>query len=154
MKSLAILALSVVATAAMANGGGQPDYPQIQIEGLSVQIAAMKDTSIRNYAGDEAQAIQNVASNAGNVDVENHGKSFQIFLGKDSSVHNSATGHGSYASQNLSSNLGDVEIEGTSLQITAMWNSSASNQAQGHDSKAVQNIASNNACVTCQPTRK
>jgi hypothetical protein len=68
-------------------------------------------------------------------------------------VTNTATGSDAYASQNLSSNVGDVTISGNSSQFTAMVNASVNNFSTGTSSKAVQNIATNNACFTCQPTK-
>ena len=152
MKSLAILALTVVATAAMA-GPKHSDDPAIVISGTSVQAAVLGHSLVGNIAGPDAEAIQNVASNAGEVTVG--GRSFQAVAGFGSFVGNLAFGHDAYASQNVSSNLGDVTIYqgGSSTQITGLFGSGLLNLALGEDSRAIQNVASNNACVSCQPSK-
>lgn len=152
MKSLAILALSVVATAAMA-GPHHDDSPQIQITGRSVQAAVLGGSLAANVATSDAEAIQNLASNAGNVKIG--GTSFQGVAAFGSFIGNVAWGHDAYASQNVSSNLGDVDVRrgGNSTQLTGLFGSGLLNLALGEDSRAIQNVASNNACVTCQPTK-
>jgi hypothetical protein len=74
-------------------------------------------------------------------------------LGVGGSVTNTASGSDAYASQNLSSNVGEVTISGNSLQFTAITGATIANLSSGSNSKAVQNIATNNACFTCQPTK-
>lgn len=152
MKALAFVALTAIASAALADGRPMPD-PQIRINGDSIQAAVLVHSAVNNSAWGDTDAVQNLASNAGNVTI--NGDSTQVVVGLHSSVNNTAVGYNAYASQNLSSNLGDVEVGryGDSLQITALVHSSVNNKAFGKDAKAVQNIASNNACVTCQPTK-
>jgi hypothetical protein len=144
MKSLAFLALSAVATAAMA---GPPD--EIVINGDSLQAVALSTSFVINSASANNMALQNLASNSGNVTVRNSGESNQFVVGTGSIVYNSASGADAYANQNLSSNMGDVTIGGTSTQLTFLARSGVFNVADGRDSKAIQNIASNNSCFGC-----
>lgn len=140
MKKLALLALSVIATSAMAAG-------EIDITGTSIQIAAIHTSAVVNKAnGEDSVAQQNLASNVGDVDVS--GTSVQIVAARGSVIWNQADTD-TFAQQNLSSNVGDVDVSGTSLQATALYNSAVINYATGDDASAVQNIASNNACFGC-----
>lgn len=153
MKSLAFIALSVIASAAMA-GGPVPtsSNPEIKITGNSTQTVSMSAAHASNKAtGTDSQAIQNLASNAGDVTIG--GNSTQSMTANfGSSVTNEASGLDAYASQNVSSNLGDVTITGNSTQTTTLNLATLSNLASAHNSKAVQNVASNNACVSCLPS--
>lgn len=140
MKKLALLALSVIATAAMAAG-------EIDITGTSIQIAAMRTSAVVNTAyGEDSVAQQNLASNVGDIDIR--GTSVQVVAAHGSYVSNWAN-EDTLAQQNLSSNVGDVDIRGRSLQVTALYNSFVGNSAKGDDALAVQNIASNNSCFGC-----
>jgi hypothetical protein len=151
MKTLAFIALSVVATAAMATGP-VPSSPEIIITGNSTQMASLTSVAVNNNStGAKSEAYQNLASNTGNVTIG--GTSVQTVTGFGGNVTNTASGSEAYASQNLSSNVGEVTISGHSTQFTAMMNASVNNLSSGSNSKAVQNIASNNACFTCQPTK-
>lgn len=149
MKALAFVALTTVATAAMAVGP-TPD-PEIKIYGTSVQTASLVHSVVSNTATSHAEAIQNLASNAGDVTI--NGYSQQSVGAFGSFVGNLANGYDAYASQNMSSNLGDVTIWGRSFQGTNLINSGVLNTANGSDARAVQNVASNNACVSCQPSK-
>ncbi|MBU4504995.1 MAG: hypothetical protein KJ740_01285, partial [Gammaproteobacteria bacterium] len=86
-----------------------------------------------------------------NVTVEDGGESVQLTATRGSVVANLALGEEAYASQNVSSNIGNVNIAGTSWQITALDQSGVVNVATAN-TKAIQNIASNNGCVACKPT--
>lgn len=151
MKSLALFALGSIASAAMAV---TPVAPEIVINGDSTQLASLTLTAVSNTAHANNTAQQNLASNAGNVTIRNGGSSWQVVDSLASVVTNEARGRDAYASQNLSSNMGDVTIGGNSTQITTLRVASVANLADGRNSKAVQNIASNNACVTCQTVRR
>ena len=151
MKTLAFLALSAIASAAMAV---TPDTPEIVINGESTQLASLSLTAVSNTAGPDNTALQNLASNAGNVTIRNSGVSVQSVDARLGFVKNEAKGSDAYANQNLSSNMGDVTIGGTSYQFTTLAGALVSNLADGRDSKAVQNIASNNACVHCLTVRR
>lgn len=156
MKKLATLAFAVLATSAFAappgNGNGSGGHhggtntPSISISGTSVQSASLIFTAVRNKAENGGVAVQNIASNAGNVTIG--GDSNQSVRGLLSDVSNSARGQNAYASQNLASNLGDVTIRGSSSQSVGMFGAYVANSANAA-STAVQNVASNNACVSC-----
>ncbi|NPC55752.1 hypothetical protein [Caenimonas soli] len=145
MKSLALFALSVVATAAMA----VEPADEIVINGNSTQAVSLTLSAVSNTANENTTALQNLASNSGNVRVRAGGNSTQAVVGVGSYVTNSADGYQAFANQNLSSNMGDVTIGGDSVQITSLLISSVTNTADGAHSKAVQNIASNNSCFGC-----
>lgn len=148
MKKLALFALSVVATAAMATGPAPAT--DIVINGTSIQIAAVSNAAVKNKAdGGDANAQQNLASNAGDVTI--NGGSLQIVAGHSGMVSNTAHSDAT-AQQNLSSNVGDVTVNGNSLQATLFHNSYIGNSATGRNAMAVQSIASNNACFTCAAT--
>jgi hypothetical protein len=148
MKKLALFALSVVATAAMA--AGPAPESEIKISGYSEQAASISNAKVSNDAyGAQAQAQQNLASNAGNVTIK--GSSYQSVTVDGGAVTNKAYDY-TVAQQNLSSNIGEVEITGTSRQTTVARNAYITNEAYGRDAKAVQNIASNNACFVCDGT--
>lgn len=145
MKTIALFALSVVATAAMATGPAP--VAEIKIDGTSIQIAALSNSGVVNQAnGTNSLAQQNLASNTGDVTID--GTSVQIVAGRGSLVWNKADANAE-AQQNLSSNVGNVTIGGDSLQATLLKNSFVGNFATGSNSLAVQNVATNNACFTC-----
>ena len=146
MKKFVLLALSVVATAAMAAG---PSGIQTTIAGTSVQAAVLQTSTVTNLAsGVNSQAQQNLASNAGDVNVASSGLSIQV-VASNNSIFTNTAGAQNKAQQNVSSNSGDVTISGNSLQITLANGSNVSNKAIGTNAKAVQNIASNASCSTC-----
>lgn len=148
MKKLALFALSVIATAAMAAGPTPPS--EIVITGNSYQSVSLSNSGASNTAnGADALAQQNLASNAGNVTIG--GTSWQTVYGQSSHVSNWADSN-AVAQQNLSSNVGDVTIGGFSSQSTSLYDSYVSNAAYGKGATAVQNIASNNACFACTTT--
>lgn len=144
MKKFVLLALSVVASAAMAAG---PAGVQTTISGNSTQAAVLQTSSVTNTAnGVLSQAQQNLASNAGDIAIS--GNSIQVVASNNSSFTNTA-GPLNEAQQNVSSNSGDVTISGSSLQITLANGSNMTNTAVGIGAKAVQSIASNASCSTC-----
>jgi hypothetical protein len=146
MKKLALLALSVIATGAMAAG---PAGVQIVIDGTSTQAAVLLTSSVVNRAnGVNSNAQQNLASNAGDVYVSASGNSTQVVAAQNSTFRNTSNAN-TEAQQNVSSNSGDVTITGTSLQITLASGSNVTNTATGYNAKAVQSIASNSSCSTC-----
>lgn len=153
MKSLAFIALGVIASSAMAFGPVPPTSsgPAISITGNSTQTVSLTSAFVSNKStGSKSEAIQNLASNSGDVTISgNSTQSVNANMG--SSISNEATGSDAYASQNVSSNLGDVTIGGNSTQSTTLMFASLSNLSSGSNSKAVQNVASNNACFTCAP---
>ncbi len=150
MKKLAFIALSALATAAMA--AGPAPESEILISGTSYQIASISGTSVRNEAfGNQAQAQQNLASNAGDINIR--GNSLQAVVANGGSVTNRANDY-TTASQNLSSNVGEVTVSGTSVQLTVLDRASIYNEARGRNAKAVQNIASNNSCFVCGETER
>lgn len=146
MKKLVLLAMSVAATAAMAAG---PAGIQTTIAGSSTQAAVLLTSTVTNTAsGAYSNAQQNLASNAGDVDITSSGRSIQIVGSQNSTFANTANAN-TKAQQNVSSNSGDVTISGNSTQITLAANSSVRNTATGYNAKAVQSIASNSSCSTC-----
>jgi hypothetical protein len=148
MKKLALFALSIVATAAMA--AGPAPESEIKISGYSEQAASISNADVSNNAyGAQAQAQQNLASNVGDISIK--GDSHQSVTVNGGAVTNKAYDY-TVAQQNLSSNIGEVEITGTSYQTTVARNSYISNEAWGRDAMAVQNIASNNSCFVCEGT--
>ena len=153
MKSLTFIALSVIASAAMASGPvpSSSSAPEIKITGNSTQTVSLTSAFVNNKStGTNSEAIQNLASNAGDVTIS--GNSTQsVSANMGTSINNEATGSDAYASQNVSSNVGDVAIGGNSTQTTHLMFANLSNLSSGSNSKAVQNVASNNACFTCAP---
>ena len=146
MKKFVLLALSVAASAAMAAG---PSGVQTTIAGNSTQAVVLLTSTVTNTAnGTNANAQQNLASNAGDVAITTMGKSTQIVGAQNSNFSNTSNAH-TKAQQNVSSNAGDVTISGTSLQLTLAAHSNVSNSATGYNAKAVQSIASNSSCSTC-----
>jgi hypothetical protein len=132
MKKLALFALSVVATAAMA--AGPAPESEIKISGYSEQSASLTNVAVSNEAyGAQAQAQQNLASNVGDINIK--GSSYQSVTANGGAVTN-------YAS--------DYTV--TSFQTTMLKNAYVSNYAYGKDAMAVQNIASNNSCFVCEGT--
>ena len=147
MKKFVLLALSVVATAAMAAG---PAGKQVEINGTSTQTADLRSSTVRNTAsGVNSQAQQNISSNAGDVYVAGGGRSTQTTRTSGGSVITNTSNANTEAQQNISSNSGDVTIRGTSIQLTNVVSSTVANIATGFHAKAVQSIASNASCSTC-----
>lgn len=147
MKKLVPLALSVVATAAMAAG---PAGVSVEINGTSTQTADFRSTTVRNIAsGVNSQAQQNISSNAGDVFVAAGGRSTQTTNASAGSVITNTSNANTEAQQNMSSNSGDVTIRGFSTQLTTLVGSVVANSATGSRAKAVQSIASNASCSTC-----
>ena len=106
MKVLAFFALSAVATAAMAV---QPPST-ITLNGPSVQMTNSVGTAITNTSGARNEALQNIASNAGPVQVFAGGSSTQTANLGLGAVTNEAKGDDALARQNLASNNGEVSI--------------------------------------------
>ena len=147
MKKLVLLALSVVATAAMAAG---PAGNQVEINGTSTQTADLRGVTVRNTAaGVNSQAQQNISSNAGDVFVAGGARSRQTTNASVASIVTNTSNANTEAQQNMSSNSGDVTIRGTSTQLTNVIASLVTNAATGFNAKAVQSIASNASCSTC-----
>ena len=147
MKKLVLLALSVVASAAMAAG---PAGTQVIINGTSTQTADLRSSTVRNIAfGVNSQAQQNISSNAGDVFVAGSGRSEQTTNASVGSLITNTSNANTKAQQNMSSNAGDVTISGVSTQLTTVFNSVVTNAATGFNAKAVQSIASNSSCSTC-----
>jgi len=143
MKKLLVIAAVLASGTAFATGPSNG----IVIDGTSTQVAVLKNTTVANQANEDNFAAQNLASNAGPVQISGH--SLQVVAAKGSQFKNEAKGKDAIASQNVSSNFGDVSVTGHSYQITLADGATVTNLANGAKSLAVQNIASNNACVTC-----
>lgn len=166
MKSLAILALSAIATAAMA--AGQTGPTTLSISGSSTQIASVNGGYLKNTANSKTYANQNVSSNKGGADIE--GTSKQTTILTNAHVSNEAKSAGDVAVQNLASNVGDVTVDqskhfwvkGKSEQEVHVTNASLTNEANsssgcyGSDCKdtaiAYQNAASNMGDITISGT--
>lgn len=148
MKKLALLAFAAATTMAFAT---PPSGPQIDISGISKQTVTATSSTFRNYSDANSFAVQNVSSNAGNVDVEGYSEQTTT-ASRNSMVSNRALGHDAYAAQNLASNTGKVNIDkgARSIQMVSLTNATVANTANSHSS-AVQNLASNNGCSSCQP---
>lgn len=157
MKSIAIFALSLVATAAMA-GVQSSNVSSITISGTSTQTASINGGMVTNTAQSKAYANQNIASNKGNIDIS--GTSTQSSNLENAKVSNDAKSAGDVAVQNLASNVGDVSVDkrfnvkGNSTQTANVVNATLKNEANstgagcyGPDCKdaalAYQNAASN-----------
>ena len=110
MKVLAFFALSAVATAAMAV---QPPST-ITLNGPSVQMTNSVGTAITNTSGARNEALQNIASNAGPVQVFAGGSSTQTANLGLGAVTNEAKGEDALARQNLASNnyMANITSEG------------------------------------------
>lgn len=148
MKKLAIIAAAAIATSAFAFGSSTPS-PEIKITGASTQNTTTSAFStVANSAEEDAYAVQNLSSNAGNVTIGGN-SSQTTSLGGFAMVKNTADGHDAYAAQNLASNSGLVGITGFSTQMVSVGGL-VSNTAKAH-STAVQNLSSNNGCSACQP---
>ena len=139
MKVLAFFALSAVATAAMAV---QP-ASTITLSGPSTQNTSVNGATLTNTSGARNEAMQNVASNAGPVQVFAGGSSNQQANLNGGTVSNEARGDDAVARQNLASNNGAVEIKSSSNQTVNTNGGTLSNLADGSGAKASQNIASN-----------
>lgn len=147
MKKLALLALSVVASAAMAQTALGPNA--IVINGSSEQLTSISGWSaVRNTAsGVDSEALQNLASNAGNITITGSGDSDQTVIIKNGSwVTNTAEDH-AIAQQNLASNVGKVTISGDSEQKVTVDNGTVDNHAYAH-TIAQQSLSSNVGNVT------
>ena len=145
MKKLAIIALALTATAAFADRGGyEPRSSGPQINDPSIQATVLLNTAVINAASYGGEAVQNIATNAGNVDVS--GAQLQLVGAKNSLIMNAALG--GEARQNLASNVGNVEINAMSIQAVVAANSAVINKA-GYRSLAVQNVSTNTSCSTC-----
>lgn len=107
MKTLAIFALSTIATAAFAAEVVGPSST-ITISGNSTQVAHVNGGYATNIANAKTYANQNVASNKGNVDIS--GTSAQTAMLYNSHVTNEAKSAGDVAVQNLASNVGHVDV--------------------------------------------
>src|SRR3989441_236079 len=110
MKSLAILSLSLIATAAMAGpmgggggggSGGGSSSSQIEINGPSVQVTLLNRSGVLNVATGGGKASQNLASNAGNVTIDRSGSSLQVVAATGSGILNKADGYSAVAVNNL-----------------------------------------------------
>ncbi|QIL72970.1 hypothetical protein G7048_23035 [Diaphorobacter sp. HDW4B] len=146
MKAIAFIALTAVASAAFAAGPVRPG--SITISGVSEQKTYANDSTVKNTSGTNNKALQNVASNAADVEVFGSGKSYQTADLKETDVRNEAKGDYSVARQNIASNNGEVDIKGTSTQYVNANKAMISNMADGAGAKATQNIASNFGNVT------
>ena len=146
MKAIALFALTAIASTAFAAGPVRPG--SISISGVSEQKTFSNDSIIKNTSGANNKALQNVSSNAADVEIYSTGKSYQTTNLKDSDVTNEAKGDYSVARQNLASNVGEVDIKGTSTQTVIANRANISNLADGNGAKATQNIASNYGNVT------
>lgn len=160
MKSLAFLALSAIATAAMA--AGPSSVPTLTISGTSTQVASVNGGALKNTAQSYAYANQNVASNKGGVDIKGNSEQTATLTG--ATVTNEAKSAGDVAVQNLASNAGDVTIDksqwltGKSKQTVTITSSSMTNEANGNSgcygsncsdaALAYQNAASNMGDIT------
>ncbi len=153
MKKLAIIALALTATAAFAQSSSRYSTPTPppassangpEINDPSVQATVLLNTAVINAASFGGEAVQNIATNAGNVDVS--GAQLQLVGAKNSLIMNAALG--GEARQNLASNVGNVEINATSIQAVVAANSAIINKAS-FGSKAVQNVSTNTSCSTC-----
>ncbi len=152
MKKLAFFALSLIATAAMAAGPVSPASITIHHGATSEQTATINGGVVRNDARADNDALQNVASNSGRIDVK--GKSFQTATFNKSDVTNYAVDKHDFANQNISSNAGQVLIDssGKSTQVTNLVKANVSNKASGGGADALQNLSSNNGKIKVSGT--
>ena len=107
MKVLAFFALSAVATAAMAV---QPPST-ITLNGPSVQMTNSVGTAISNTSGAHNEALQNIASNAGPVQVFAGGSSTQTANLGLGAVTNEAKGDDALASK-VTETLKEMDKDG------------------------------------------
>lgn len=142
MKKIAIIALALTASSAFAFGFDSQKGPEINDP--SVQATVLLNTAVINAATFRGEAVQNIATNAGKVEVD--GAQLQLVGAKNSLIMNAALG--GEARQNLASNVGDVEINAMSIQAVVAANSAIINKA-AFGAKAVQNISTNTSCSTC-----
>ncbi|WP_313080099.1 hypothetical protein [Pulveribacter sp.] len=146
MRTLVLFALSTVATAAMAvspSNHHNQAANTIMISGNSTQTTNSTGSIISNKAGTDNTARQNIASNAGPVEIHQRGSSEQTANLGNTVVNNEAAGNDALARQNLASNNGEVEIRAASKQTVNANSVTLGNLADGSGAKAVQNIASN-----------
>lgn len=150
MKTLVLFALSLVASAAMATSPVGPSSA-ISITGTSDQLASISDATVSNKAnGSNAEALQNIASNAGNVTISN--KSKQRAILESSAIVRNEAERNAIAQQNVASNVGKVTISGNSEQnVTVKGDSLLANFA-GLDSVAQQSLSTNVGDVTVAGT--
>lgn len=146
MKKFALIALAFAASTAFAGGdrfSSQQSGPEINDP--SIQATVLLNTAVINAASYGGEAVQNIATNAGKVEVD--GAQLQLVSAKNSLIMNAALG--GEARQNLASNVGDVELNDKSIQAVVATNSAIINKAVGFRSLAVQNISTNTSCSTC-----
>ena len=153
-------------TRAYANQNVASNKGSITIRGNSTQGSILEQAKVSNEAKSAGgAAVQNLASNVGNVGVDASanitGTSKQTANIVQASLKNLADSSGSgctgpdcadaaLAYQNGASNMGDVTISGHSEQTLGISGSttSVSNAAQGTRAVAVQNMSSNYGKVT------
>ena len=157
MKAFSILAASLLAaTAAMAGGGGGGTdtgtqacvtCPEININAPLLQSTSATDSTVKNTGSDGATAKQNLASNAGNVNI--NAWTTQGVTLQSASIENEASGNAnSVATQNLATNIGKVNVNGRLEQYAAFARGGAYNVARS-GATSTQNISSNNGCTVC-----
>ena len=147
MKTFAFVALSVIASAAMAAGEVGP-ASSITITGSSTQLTSISDALVKNKAeGPNAEALQNLASNAGNVTIS--GSSNQTAIINSLATVSNEARKSAIAQQNLASNVGNVTINagGKSKQMVTVDDAAVGNFA-GADAIAQQSLSSNVGNVT------
>ena len=147
MKKLAFFAMSLIATAVMAAGPVSPASITIHSSGTSEQTASITGGAVMNTSKANNDALQNVASNSGKIDVKGTSKQTATF--NDSDVTNLAKNRDDFANQNISSNAGQVLIDGggKSTQLTNVRHSDVTNMASGGGADALQNLSSNNGKI-------
>ena len=141
MKKLVLFALSVVASAAMAAGPMGPSSV-IEISGTSDQLTSISGAIVVNKAsGSDSQALQNIASNAGNVTIS--GKSKQRATIENLAFVTNVAERNAIAQQNLASNVGKVTIAANSEQnVTVRAGALLANFA-GANTVAQQSLSTN-----------
>lgn len=146
MKILVLFALSAVTSAAMAVVA-LPPVSTISITGTSDQFTSISKAIVTNKAnGSDSEALQNVASNAGNVTIS--GKSMQTAIIKDLAFVTNEGEQGSIAQQNLASNVGKVTVKGYSEQGVNVQEGAIVANYAGKDAIAQQSLSSNVGDVT------
>lgn len=121
----------------------------VVVKGPQIQVTAMKHSaSIATANGNNSAAYNNMSSNTKGVLINAGVTSTQITALDHTGVLAKAE-NGSYANNNLASNIGSVGVGANQLQVVAASGSYMGAKAN-NGARAIQNFSSNNACVDCR----
>lgn len=125
------------------------NFGVVNINGRSVQQLTASGGSVTNTAGTPSvTALQNISTNAGNVNITGSGNSTQQSFLTGANVSNTAAGGlFTQAYQNLASNNGQINVNAVSSQVARVTGSSMINESLSTGTVANQNASSNYGVV-------